>query len=136
VDQALKATHISWNTWRKLLVARGVLFCAQQQLKRLQYFCADGIHATAQTYPLLSNKVHLADSYFGSEDLARRGVLLHEATHHCMASDAAYFDRIVPPHDVGPLGWQTIADTYGFWITEGFCIPGECRYSRDDMYHY
>lgn len=128
VRQNLNRRDISFNLRRKLHVAGNILHCARRTLGTLRFVCADStLSFSARTYPIISNKVYLADNYFQDTDIRQQGTLIHEATHHCGTNDAGYFELGRPPSDSDFLGWQIIADTYAYWAENGFCIPGYCR---------
>lgn len=124
LDHAINRNDTSWNTWRKLQVARLITRCAYRKLTKLQYVCATGVPLAAITYPVISNKVYFGPRYFQGGQAP--GIFLHEATHHCGANDARYLDDGDKPEDVGVRGWQSIASTYQYWLFRGFCVPGEC----------
>lgn len=128
IRQNLNRSDISFNLRRKLHVAGNILHCARRTLGTLKYVCADSnLNFSARTYPVISNKVYLADNYFQDTNIRQRATLIHEATHHCGTNDALYFEEGRPPSDAYLIGWQIIADTYSYWAENGFCIPGYCR---------
>jgi hypothetical protein len=127
IQRALSDPHLSWKNWRKLHVAEGILSCARTRMKSLNWVCAQGLgrDEAARTWPVISNKVFLSDKIFHEKDaLFSPAVFVHEATHHCGTNDARYFKDSERPDDSGYIGWQMIADTYWYWIENGFCIPG------------
>ncbi len=110
------------------MVAEHILGCARGRLGTLRFVCSNADFAfAARTYPLISNNVYIADNYFQDIPIRQEATLLHEATHHCGTNDAQYFEPGRPPVDGDFIGWQSIADTYSFWVENGFCIPGYCR---------
>lgn len=126
VRRAIANPSITWNEWRKLHVAASVISCARRKLGTLNWVCADGVpnNLAARTYPVISNKVYLSDYTFGeTRHLYQEALFLHEATHHCGTNDARYFNDGERPDDGSIVGWQSIADTYTYWVQNGFCIP-------------
>lgn len=130
LGQALNAAvtdpNISWNEWRKLQVASAINSCARGKLGTLTWVCADGTgDKAAMTWPVISNKVYVSDYVFRETSPRYQAALfLHEATHHCGTNDARYFEHGERPGDGDYVGWQLIADTYSYWVTNGFCLPG------------
>lgn len=127
VRENLNRRDISLNLRRKLHVAGNVLHCARRKLATLRWVCGhiDG-DFVAKTWPIISRDVYLADSFFTDTRERQIATFIHEASHQCGTNDALYFNGD-QPRDAGWRGWQSIADTYGYWAEHGFCIPGYCR---------
>jgi hypothetical protein len=127
LQRELNDPHLSWNNWRKLHVAEGILLCAHARMKNLDWVCAKNFkqEEVARTYPVISNKVFLSDRLLNDKDgRFPPAVFLHEATHQCGTTDARYFKDGERPGDSQYIGWQMIADTYWYWAENGFCVPG------------
>ncbi|MBT3980346.1 MAG: hypothetical protein HOE90_03285 [Bacteriovoracaceae bacterium] len=58
-------------------------------------------------------------------------IIIHELAHTTgIIGDPAYFGGGKDvPRDIKKRGWESIADTYGYWAKHGFCLPkkGKCK---------
>ena len=120
-------------TGAKLKHAKDYLSCIDRQLTNLGSKCEKpGSSLTCDWNPtvygwvkgIFASRIHICTKvYFGMGPQWRSGALIHEASHVCGSIDLGYFLN-ESPHDVLLTGWQDIADTYRYWATNGFCIPG------------
>lgn len=118
----------------RLNMAKNFLNCASKKLDSLDYECHEGSRCNRELVDgdrvawtdliLFARTIHLCESYWHMVQSEKVGALIHEATHACGTNDAAYFTAINPPRNQGIFGWQGIASTYNYWISNGFCIPG------------
>lgn len=114
------------------LKAHGILQCVERVLGRggFTFECnADIGDNMAWTLPLIGKTIKLDTGFFLRGEHYATGVLLHEYTHKCGTSDAAYFFyESTPPRSSRLSSWPMIADTYRYWHEHGFCIPEvNCR---------
>lgn len=109
----------------KLKAAKKMINCALNKVGTLKYHCiAKSKKWDAQTFWVLGRLVTISPGIFTRTKTALAAAVFHEHTHKCGANDAAYF-RYGGPEDKGVFAWSSIADTYEYWIINGFCIPGE-----------
>lgn len=134
IDAAINADTGQYPllTATKLGTAKRYLSCIDRELGSLGVKCEKAgmsrkcdkgdIYGWANW--MFASRIHICNRvYFGMTPEWRSGALMHEASHKCGSLDVAYFLGS-SPHDVVLTGWQDIADTYRYWATEGFCIPG------------
>ncbi len=129
LEARLARNDMSWRNWRKLNVAKMILSCARAKLGTLNYVCADNLPngLAGYTVPIVTNKVYIDSIIFTyPSSKLKESLIVHEATHHCGTNDAVYLNLGEKPRDSDFVGWQTIADTYTYWIEHNFCMPGEC----------
>ncbi|MFP5519905.1 MAG: hypothetical protein ACLGGX_08375 [Bdellovibrionia bacterium] len=128
VAQIRKQRHQSeFKAKNQLELATSVLLCTQEKLRKgLVYLCADNLAGdVAWTLPVISRRVFLDhDKFWNTAVDYKRAVVIHEATHKCGTNDAIYYKKGTNPHNVGFVGWSTIADTYSYWAYYRLCIPG------------
>ena len=113
----------------RLLRAEQILRCSYPKIEQFNYKCSeiDGGGA-ALTMPLVGNSVQLSSDFFDHGEAWSVSTVVHEATHKCGTTDLDYFEHDDVPKDYGIVPWELIADTYSYWIEEGFCVPGDdCR---------
>jgi hypothetical protein len=129
VEESLKKSH-SKRTTKRLKKALKKIGKVEKRLKgTIKVSCRDekGICKTrtgAHTFPLIGRGFKVCRSWFdmGADD--RAAVIIHELMHKTGCSDKQYWDKSSnPPTD--SYRWHNIASTYDYWITEGFCVPGE-----------
>lgn len=116
---------------RQMDLAHDIMDCSYKRLDHITYVCNahrkdDSVDAS--TDPILGRRVRLNEKlpHYSSERIS--AILIHEATHKCGTTDAAYFNPSYPPRNIGIFGWPVIASTYSFWVEYGFCIPGiDCQ---------
>lgn len=112
----------------KLLHAKKTLSCAGDALETLNIECHNQHDRCTSGYALawinwmFDTTIHLCDSFWDYD--TRASVLIHESTHKCGTTDAAYFGKGDEPHTAGLIGWDKIASTYEYWADYGFCVPG------------
>lgn len=112
----------------RLLRAERVLRCALARVPKLTFSCNQEIvDYSGVTLPIVGRNIKFAGQFFGNQpesDLYRVATFIHEATHKCGTTDLDYFSH-QEPNDWGMVPWDSIADTYYYWIMNGFCVPGE-----------
>lgn len=124
---------------RELKRSLAVLECTEKKIEKTRYTCHEEGYrcgGLAWIKGLIGgivriNNVHLCSTFWGHDEPYQAAVLVHEYTHVCKTSDAAYFHGIPTgdgvPRSVGKTSWAMIADTYRFWAAYGFCVPGTCE---------
>ena len=122
----------------KLARAFSVLGCADRALKTLGSKCeCPGEsrlcnNADAWCNWVVATRIHICPTFcgIGQNLLSQAATLVHEATHKCGTGDGplggVYFNYNVPNaiQDAFPAGWDNIADTYAYWVYNGFYVPG------------
>jgi hypothetical protein len=98
----------------------------ERMIEGLTYVCTPSNEYAGQTRAYVGRTVNLSSDHtlktYPLKSIA--GVLLHEASHKCGTTDAAYFRPThTKPHSTWRAGWAYIASTYDYWADEGFCIP-------------
>jgi hypothetical protein len=114
------------RTIRKIQSSRRVLQCIWNKLDKLVYRCGFvDVWWFARTGWGMGRSVKLRDDFCRATIRRMAAAMVHEASHKCGTTDAAYFhDRKIPPHDIGWIGWQKIASTYEHWIMfNHLCVP-------------
>jgi hypothetical protein len=110
---------------QKLIHATSVLSCALDEVGNLNYECkGESQTAVAKTDWIFAKKIKIFKNFFDFSTIEQAGILIHEYTHKCGTTDAAYF-WTEAPHSTALIKWPMIADTYHYWISDKFCVPGE-----------
>lgn len=134
-----EAKDYSESIKRQIRTTKKILVCALEELQSPSYVCKEydeKVYNAGWTLPFRGAKVRLRSIEAGGV-ISLGQTLLHEATHHCKTTDAAYFgnthakdddlkDDMLKgdaPRNVGIIGWSRIADSYSYWMKNGFCIP-------------
>lgn len=130
IERSVEVENYPRSIKSQVKTAKNILECAIEELKSPQYSCNefkdDAVYNAGRTLPFRGSLVKLASlREWGRVSLGQ--TILHEATHHCKTTDAAYFGdthkKNDPPRKVGMISWSRIADTYPYWMKYGFCIP-------------
>ena len=136
-DEALENGY-DRATSKRLKAARSTLECMARKMETTTIECESpqseacfGVAAWA--VPRGAGQVHFCLGFFSENEKRRRGTMVHEFSHLCGTNDAAYFFHgmstsnktvmLPTPSDVSLTKWSKIADTYGFWARNGFCVP-------------
>ncbi len=119
---------LSKKVRKKVLKAKYILKCAKKRAPKFKYKCNEepGLPFIMRVLPVVGNTVEVAT--YGLEWQSYnflRGAVVHEATHKCGTTDAAYFyQNNEIPRSTLFVEWHNIASTYDYWTMFGFCIPG------------
>jgi hypothetical protein len=120
-----KYKKLSFIHRSKIKVARGVLNCIEKKLDKMTYKC-NGIKSShknsASTLPVLGKIVKLSADFFDYSRSRSIGIIIHEASHKCGTTDAAYFNNTIP-YSTTLVPWSLIGDTYEYWAENRFCLP-------------
>lgn len=123
-------SNLTENEILKLEAVLSTVKCISRKLPKLTYHCREvkeGLCTEtnyAWTVPFIGRKVRICPNFWKKSSVfVYASTLVHEASHKCGTHDADYFTGMETPHDVGVLSWAMIADSYGYWALNGFCIP-------------
>ncbi len=120
--------EITVGSTASLRTAERTLACMVRKFPTLTISCRSmgvaGITLPVVGRTLYINPGSILNRWAVEETNYAGAVIIHEASHKCGTTDAAYFRGEETPHWVGPIGWARIADTYEYWVKHGFCVPG------------
>lgn len=112
----------------ELTKASSMLKCISNKIKNARFQCDSTVKACrkgayAYTLPIINTRLHLCTAYWQGRN-HEIGLIIHELSHKCGATDSAYFNyQSTPPQSSTFVHWASIADTYEYWAQFGFCIP-------------
>jgi hypothetical protein len=70
--------------------------------------------------------IKLCPNFFRLSTARAAGVVAHEASHSCCGtSDEEYYSGSKQPNRSD--NWPNVADTYDWWVVNGFCVPSDGR---------
>lgn len=123
---SLSYMHIHSDISR-LKRAQSFLKCSQRVINELEFHCRAELNNRASIRVFLGFGSHVDLNKEIPYDTSRNAVstLVHESVHKCGATDSLYFHDGVIPSDSQLIPWEAIADTYSYWIENGFCLPGK-----------
>jgi len=149
-DLLVRASQISDRSKKsqKLILgwvknANEVLDCVATKLGTTTYICGDekglvcsrayaGLSPAGLPFFLARKVEFCGDHFWELNNTERLSTLVHELSHKCGTTDNLSFRRFGegnPPYNGSLSDWPQIADSYGYFVREGVCLPYvDCKY--------